>query len=44
MRNICFGNVLIAVRQGRQRFDAAAAGEAQLGRFTARQSKYNGFM
>jgi hypothetical protein len=35
-----FGYVLIAVRQGRQRRDAAAAGEEQLGRCTAGKSKY----
>jgi hypothetical protein len=34
-RNICFGHVPIAVCQGRQRRDAATAGEAQLGRCTA---------
>jgi hypothetical protein len=39
IRNICFGHVPIAVRQGRQRFDAASAGEEQFGRFTARQNK-----
>jgi hypothetical protein len=37
---MCYDDVLIAVRQGRQRRDAAAAGEEQLGRCTARQSKY----
>jgi|AntAceMinimDraft_5_1070358.scaffolds.fasta_scaffold25536_2 hypothetical protein len=31
-RNICFGHVLIVVRQGRQRRDAAAARGEQLGR------------
>ena len=39
-RNTYFGHVLIAVRQGRQRRDAAAAGEEQLGRCAAEQSKY----
>jgi hypothetical protein len=37
--NICLGHVLVAVRQG-QRRDAAATGEEQLDRFTARKSKY----
>jgi hypothetical protein len=37
--NICFGHVLVAVRQG-QRRDAVATGEEKLGRFTARKSKY----
>jgi hypothetical protein len=35
----CFGLVLVAVRQG-QRRDAVATGEEQLGRFTAKKSKY----
>jgi hypothetical protein len=35
-----FRRVLIAVCQGRQSCDAAAAGEDQLGRLTAGQSKY----
>jgi hypothetical protein len=34
-RNICFGHVLIAVRQGRKRCDAVAAGDKQLGRCMA---------
>jgi hypothetical protein len=34
-----FGLVIIAVRQDRQRRDAAAAGEEQLGRFATRRSK-----
>ena len=37
-RNIFFGHVLIAVRQG-QRRDAFATGEKQVSRYTARQSK-----
>jgi hypothetical protein len=37
--NIFFGHVFVAVRQ-RQRRDDAATGEKQLGRFTARKSKY----
>jgi hypothetical protein len=37
--NICFGHVLVAVRQG-QRRDAAATGEEQLGRFAAKKSKH----
>jgi hypothetical protein len=36
-RNIRFGHVLIVVRQGRQRRDAAAAGEEYLGRCAARR-------
>jgi hypothetical protein len=39
-----FGYVLIAVSQYRQRRDAAAAGEEQLGRYSAEQSKYNCFI
>jgi hypothetical protein len=39
-KNTCFGDVIITVRQGRQRRDAFAAGEDQLGRCTAEQSKY----
>jgi hypothetical protein len=41
LRNISFGHVLIAVRQGRQRRDASAAGEEQHGTCAAEQSKYN---
>jgi hypothetical protein len=37
--NVFFGHVLVAVRQG-QRRDAVATGEEQLGRCTARKSKY----
>jgi hypothetical protein len=37
--NICFGYVLVAVRQG-QRRDAVATGKEQLGRCAARKSKY----
>jgi hypothetical protein len=40
-RNICFGHVPIVVCQGRLCRDAAAAGEEQLGRAAADQSKYN---
>jgi len=36
--NICFGHVLVAVRQG-QRRGAAATGEEQLGRCAARKNK-----
>jgi hypothetical protein len=39
-RNIFFSRVLIAVRQGRQRRYITAAGEEQLGRYTARKSKF----
>jgi hypothetical protein len=39
-RNIFFGHVFIAAYQGRQRCDASAAGEEQIGRVTAEQSKY----
>jgi hypothetical protein len=38
--NICFGHVLVAVRQG-QRRDTVATGEEQLGRCAAGQIKYN---
>jgi hypothetical protein len=41
LRYTCFGHLLVAVRQGRQRRDAVAAGEEQIGRCTAEQSKYN---
>jgi hypothetical protein len=40
-KNICFGHVPIAIRQGRQRRDVAASGKEQLGKFTALRSKYN---
>jgi hypothetical protein len=40
--NICFGHVLVAARQG-QRRGAAATGKEQLGRCTARKSKYTRF-
>jgi hypothetical protein len=36
---MCFGHVLVAVRQG-QRRDAAATGEEQFGRCSARKGKY----
>jgi hypothetical protein len=39
-RNICFGHVLVAVRQSRQRRDAVSTGEGRHGRFAAGQSKY----
>jgi hypothetical protein len=38
--NNYFGHVLIAVRQGWQRRDAAVASEEALGRYAAGQSKY----
>jgi hypothetical protein len=41
-RNVCFGHLPIAVRRGRQRHDAVAAEEEQLGRRAAEQSKYLG--
>jgi len=37
--NICFGLVLVAVRQG-QRRDTVTTGEEQFGRCAAEQSKY----
>jgi hypothetical protein len=37
--NICFGHVLVAVRQG-QRRNTVATGEERFGRFAAGQSKY----
>jgi hypothetical protein len=37
--NICFGHVLVAVRQG-QRLDTVSTGEEQFGRRAAGQSKY----
>jgi hypothetical protein len=37
--NSCFGQVLVAVRQGERR-DAFATGEEQLGRCAARNGKY----
>jgi hypothetical protein len=37
--NICFGHVLVAVRQG-QRRDAVATGEEQFGKIAARKGKY----
>jgi hypothetical protein len=39
-RNICFVHVPIAVYQGRQRRNAAVAGEEQHSRCTAKKSKY----
>jgi hypothetical protein len=39
-KRVCFGHVLVAVRQG-QRRDTAATGEEQLGRCAAGQIKYN---
>jgi hypothetical protein len=38
--NICFGHVLVAVRQG-QRRNTVPTGEEQLGRCAAGQIKYN---
>jgi hypothetical protein len=38
-RNICFGHVLVAARQGKRR-DTFATGRERLGRCTAGQSKY----
>jgi hypothetical protein len=37
--NICFGHLLVAVRQV-QRRDTVATGEEQLGRYAAGQIKY----
>jgi hypothetical protein len=37
--NVFFGDVLVAVRQGQRRY-ASATGEEQLGKCTARKSKY----
>jgi hypothetical protein len=39
-REIFFGDMPVAVRQGRQRRDASAAGEKQLGRCAAGQRKH----
>jgi hypothetical protein len=41
--NICFGHVLVAVRQG-QRRDAGETGEERLGRCSARQRNISGFI